>query len=139
RRRSRAHSRNASSSRSSVRSATSRLPSRASTREERSGGLAARKGIGITVWSLQRSARPTDGRDELMRRFVESARRAHIGTILNRAQTESELGDHVTAELCEVFEAEIAFILSGSVYDRRAGVGSHGLAPNEAMGRPGEG
>jgi PAS domain S-box-containing protein len=74
-----------------------------------------------------------------MRRFVESARRAQIVTILNRAQTESELGDRVTAELCEVFEAEIAFILSGSAYDRRRVVGSHGLDPNEVMGLLDEG
>ena len=34
----------------------------------------------------------TDGRDELLRRFVEAARRAQIVTIVNRARTEAELG-----------------------------------------------
>jgi PAS domain S-box-containing protein len=66
-----------------------------------------------------------------MRRFVEAARRAQIVTIVNRAQTEAELGDLVTAELCEVFEAEIAFILSGSEEGTPRVVGCHGLDSDE--------
>ena len=62
--------------------------------------------------SSLRSAPPTDERDGLRRRFVEAARRAQIVTIVNRARTEAELGDLVTAELCEAFEAEIAFVLA---------------------------
>jgi two-component system phosphate regulon sensor histidine kinase PhoR len=51
---------------------------------------------------------------------VEAARRAQIVTIVNRARTEAELGELVTAELCEAFEAEIAFVLG-----RRDGAGPH--------------
>jgi PAS domain S-box-containing protein len=76
------------------------------------------------------SALPTETHAELLRRFVESARRAQIVTIVNRAQTEDELGELVTAELCETFEAEIAFVLvdCGHRYDV---VGSYGLRPEE--------
>jgi two-component system, OmpR family, phosphate regulon sensor histidine kinase PhoR len=82
-------------------------------------------------WSL-RSAPPTDRRDELLRRFVEAARRAQIVTIVNRAQTEAELGELVTAELCEAFEAEVAFVLAGEDDGRAGVVGSYGLRPEEA-------
>jgi two-component system phosphate regulon sensor histidine kinase PhoR len=84
------------------------------------------------VSSLLRSARPTDGRDELLRRFVEAARRAQIVTIVNGAHTEAELGERVTAELCEVFEAEVAFVLAASDGGSRSIVGSYGLRPQEA-------
>jgi PAS domain S-box-containing protein len=84
------------------------------------------------VSSLPLSARPTDGHDELLRRFVEAARRAQIVTILNRAQTEIELGELVTAELCEAFEAEVAFVLAGWDDGSTSVVGSHGLRPEEA-------
>jgi PAS domain S-box-containing protein len=82
-------------------------------------------------WSL-RSAPPADGRDELRRRFVEAARRAQIVTIVNRAETEAELGELVTAELCEVFEAELAFVFARSD-DRGARiVGTYGVRSEEA-------
>jgi PAS domain S-box-containing protein len=80
---------------------------------------------------LLRSAPPTDAHAELLRRFVEAARRAQIVTIVNRAQTEHELGELVTAELCEAFEAEIAFVLVGAHDDRFDVVGSYGLRPEE--------
>jgi PAS domain S-box-containing protein len=83
------------------------------------------------VSSSLRSARSTDDRDELLRRFVEAARRAQIITIVNRAQTETELGDLVTAELCEAFEAEIAFVLACRDDDRPDIVGSYGLRNEE--------
>jgi two-component system, OmpR family, phosphate regulon sensor histidine kinase PhoR len=83
------------------------------------------------VSSSPRSVIRTDGRDELMRRFVEAARRAQIVTIVNQAQTEAELGGLVTAELCEVFEAEIAFVLACSDGTPRV-VGVHGLRTHEA-------
>jgi PAS domain S-box-containing protein len=76
------------------------------------------------------SAQRTDRRDELLRRFVEAARRAQIVTIVNLARSEAELGELFTAELCEAFEAEIAFVLVAS--DGRpapALVGAHGLTP----------
>ena len=82
--------------------------------------------------SLRRSAPPTDGNDELLRRFVEAARRAQIVTIVNGADTEAELGELVTAELCEVFEAEVAFVLAASDGGSLSIVGSYGLRPEEA-------
>ncbi|HSL65410.1 MAG TPA: histidine kinase dimerization/phospho-acceptor domain-containing protein, partial [Gaiellaceae bacterium] len=72
------------------------------------------------------SALPADVHDELLRRFVEAARRAQIVTIVNRARTEAELGDLVTAELCEAFEAEIAFLVAEDEDAWRV-VGGHGL------------
>ena len=82
--------------------------------------------------SLLRSARATDARDELLRRFVEAARRAEIVTVVNRAQTEAELGELVTAELCEAFEAEIAVVMAGWDDGPVSVVGSYGLRPEEA-------
>ena len=81
----------------------------------------------------------TDARDGLLRRFVEAARRAQIVTIVNRAQTEAELGDLVTAELCEVFDAEVAFILARSRDEPARVVGFHGLDSSEAAQLAGEG
>jgi PAS domain S-box-containing protein len=78
------------------------------------------------------SARPTDGRSELRRRFVEAARRAQIVTLVNRARTEAELGDLVTAELCEAFEAEIAFVVAYDDGGTPGVVGAYGLRPEEA-------
>ena len=82
--------------------------------------------------SLLRSAPSTDRRYELLRRFVEAARRAQIVTIVNRAQTEAELGELVAAELCEAFEAEIAFVLAGEDDGPAGVVGSYGLRPEDA-------
>src|SRR5262249_18647593 len=62
---------------------------------------------------------------------VEAARRAQIVTVVNRAQTEADLGELVTIELCEAFEAEVAFVLAGSD-DNLVVAGSHGLQPQEA-------
>ena len=81
--------------------------------------------------SSLRSAVRTDGRDELLRRFVEAARRAQIVTIVNQARTEAELGELVTAELCEVFEAEIAFVLACVDGSPRV-VGAYGLRSHES-------
>lgn len=77
------------------------------------------------------SAPRTDAQAELLRRFVEAARRAQIVAIVNRAETEDELGELVTAELCEAFEAEIAFVLVGCDDDGNAVAGSYGLRPEE--------
>jgi diguanylate cyclase (GGDEF)-like protein len=49
----------------------------------------------------------------LRRRFVEAARRAAIIGLVNAASTEDELARRFTDELCEVFDAELAFILDG--------------------------
>ena len=59
------------------------------------------------------SAPRTDGRGELRRRFVEAARRAQIVTLVNRARTEAELCDLVTAELCEAFAAVLLAPVTG--------------------------
>jgi PAS domain S-box-containing protein len=91
------------------------------------------------VLSSLHSARPTDGREELRRRFVEAARRAQIVSLVNRAPTEAELGDLVTAELCEAFEAEIAFVLALGGDGRPGVVGAYGLRPDEAERLPAQG
>jgi PAS domain S-box-containing protein len=78
------------------------------------------------------SAHRVDGRDELLRRFVEAARRAQIVTIVNTAASEAELGELFAAELCEALEAEIAFVLTeprgGGV---RTLVGAYGLTADQ--------
>jgi PAS domain S-box-containing protein len=84
------------------------------------------------VSSSSRSAHQTDPRDELLRRFVEAARRAQIVTIVNRARTEDELGELVSAELSEALEAEIAFVLALTADDRTGIVGTYGLSPEAA-------
>src|SRR3954471_19760123 len=99
----------------------------ASAHAEKSEGCGVRKEISITASSWLRSAPPPDDRDQLRRRFVEAARRAQIVTIVNRAQTEAELGELVTAELCEVFEAEIGFVLARSEDAAPHVVGAYGL------------
>jgi PAS domain S-box-containing protein len=91
------------------------------------------------VLSSQPSAPQTDGRVELRRRFVEAARRAQIVTLVNRAATEGELGELVTDELCEAFEAEIAFVLTlGDDHGPRI-VGAYGLRADEAKRLPAQG
>jgi two-component system, OmpR family, phosphate regulon sensor histidine kinase PhoR len=84
------------------------------------------------AWSSLHSARRPDRRDELVRRFVEAARRAQLVTIVNLARSETELGKLVTEELCEALEAEVAFVLAA----RDGGpvstvVGAFGLAPDQ--------
>jgi PAS domain S-box-containing protein len=77
------------------------------------------------------SAQPSERRDELLRRFVEAARRAQIVTIVNLARSEAELGELFTAELCEVFEAEIAFVLAERHGAAPTLIGAHGLTPDQ--------
>jgi PAS domain S-box-containing protein len=86
-----------------------------------------RKEIGTSVLSSLRSAERRDERDELLRRFVEAARRAQIVTIVNFARSEAELGELFTAELCEALEAEIAFVLAARDGGAATLVGAHGL------------
>ena len=91
-----------------------------------------RRETATTALSSLHSAQRPDGRDELLRRFVEAARRAQIVTIVNLAGSEAELGELFTAELCETFEAEVAFVLAAR--DGRAVpalVGAHGLTPDQ--------
>ena len=86
--------------------------SQARTPGERSDGSAERKETGTIASSWSHSAQGVNGRDELVRRFVEAARRAQIVTIVNLARSEAELGELFTAEICEAFEAEIAFVVA---------------------------
>jgi diguanylate cyclase (GGDEF)-like protein len=51
------------------------------------------------------------GEHSLRRRFVEVARRAEIVGLVNASTSEAELGRRFTEELCEVFDAEIAFVI----------------------------
>jgi signal transduction histidine kinase len=91
-----------------------------------------RRETATTALSSLHSVQRSDRRDELLRRFVEAARRAQIVTIVNLARSEAELGELFTAELCEAFEAEIAFVLASR--DGRAVpalVGAHGLTPDQ--------
>ena len=81
--------------------------------------------------SSLRSAHRTEARNELLRRFVEAARRAQIVTIVNSAGTEAELGALVTEELCEAFEAEIAFIVTRLGEGSPSLVGAYGVQPAE--------
>jgi PAS domain S-box-containing protein len=89
-----------------------------------------RKETGITASSSLRSADQVDLRDELLRRFVEAARRAQIVTIVNFARSEAELGELFTAEVCEALEAEIAFVLTARHGADTTLVGAYGLTSN---------
>jgi diguanylate cyclase (GGDEF)-like protein len=63
--------------------------------------------------------------ETLMRRFVEASRRAEVIALVNSARSEAEIGETVTAELCETFDAEVAFVLvarAGGVPPALAGV-----------------
>src|SRR5215204_2363224 len=93
------------SSRLSPHSASLRPQWRAPTHAERSGGSGVRKETGTIASSLLHSAHRVDRGDQLLRRFVEAARRAQIVTIVNSAASETELGELFTAELCEALEA----------------------------------
>ena len=93
-----------------------------------------RKETGTTALSSLRSAPLGDRDAELLRRFVEAARRAQIVTIVNLARSEAELGELFTAELCEAFEAEIAFVLAARDGEAvRTLVGAHGLTAEQRV------
>jgi PAS domain S-box-containing protein len=79
------------------------------------------------------SAPPTERRGELLRRFVEASLRARIVTIVNRAESERELGELITAELCEAFDAEIAFVAASGEDGACELVGAYGLRPGEVF------
>ena len=78
--------------------------------------------------------------DAVRRRFVEAARRAEIIGLVNRAASEEELGLAFTEELCEVFDAEIAFIAeeggSGRLTRAVAAVGIDPLIASATISRP---
>jgi diguanylate cyclase (GGDEF)-like protein len=89
--------------------------------------------------SRTQNGRPPVDRS-LRRRFVEAARRAEIVGLVNAATSEEDLGRRFTEELCEVFEAELAFLLDEGC-ERRAprAVGAVGASAEEfagLLGRP---
>ena len=49
--------------------------------------------------------------DGLLRRFLVASRRGEIVALINGAHLESDLGAVVATELCEAYDAEIAFVL----------------------------
>jgi two-component system phosphate regulon sensor histidine kinase PhoR len=63
---------------------------------------------------------------------VEASRRAQIVTLLNRAHSERELGELLTPELCEAFEAEVAVLLSAQDGGRMSIMGCYGLGSEQA-------
>jgi diguanylate cyclase (GGDEF)-like protein/putative nucleotidyltransferase with HDIG domain len=65
----------------------------------------------MSSWS-SRLAEGTAAQRDMLRRFVEASRRAEIVALVNSARTETELGEVVTAELCEAYDAEIAFVIA---------------------------
>ena len=50
--------------------------------------------------------------DVMLRRFVEASRRAEIVALVNSARAAPDLGETVCSELCEAFEAEVAFLVA---------------------------
>jgi HD-GYP domain-containing protein (c-di-GMP phosphodiesterase class II) len=47
----------------------------------------------------------------MRRRFIEASRRAEVIALVTAAQDEGELGRSLTEELCEAYDAEVAFLL----------------------------
>jgi PAS domain S-box-containing protein len=73
---------------------------------------------------------PLDG--ELLQRFLEASRRARIASLVNGAQSESELAELAVTELCEAYDAEIAIVLAaGEGSSAPRVLGSAGLARDE--------
>ena len=52
-----------------------------------------------------------DEHDGLLRRFLVASRRGEIVALINSAHLENDLGAVVATELCEAYDAEIAFVL----------------------------
>jgi diguanylate cyclase (GGDEF)-like protein len=82
------------------------MPSSPSPSADRESGAAGRAEGAPAERRRAESADST-----LRRRFVETARRAEIVGLVNAARTESELAIRFAEELCEVFDAEVAFVL----------------------------
>ncbi|HEV2769938.1 MAG TPA: EAL domain-containing protein [Solirubrobacteraceae bacterium] len=71
----------------------------------------------------------------LFRRFVEASRRAEIVTLVNSAESQPELGEVVSRELCEALEAEVGWVLTTRGDDEPAQVaGSIGLTSFQRAG-----
>jgi diguanylate cyclase (GGDEF)-like protein len=78
-------------------------------------------------WSLH-SAERQDTDAGMLRRFVEASRRAEIIALVNSVDSADELGDELTAELCEAFEAEVAFLLAARAEAPPVLIGATGLS-----------
>jgi hypothetical protein len=64
----------------------------------------------------------------MRRRFVEASRRAEIIAMVNEAHSEADVTAAVSAELCEAFEAEVAFVvIADARYDVPRFLGDLGL------------
>src|SRR2546430_2754020 len=79
---------------------------------ERSGASGGQRGTETMHSSSLPSPEIASSDDAMLRRFVEASRRAEIIALVNSARTEGELAEVVTAELCEAYEAEIAFLMT---------------------------
>jgi diguanylate cyclase (GGDEF)-like protein len=78
-----------------------------------------------SLWSRSRelsgeAGDEADAAATARRRFIEALRRAEIVTLVNAARSERELAQTIVEELCEVYEAEVAFLIDE---------GSGGVAP----------
>jgi putative nucleotidyltransferase with HDIG domain len=62
-------------------------------------------------WSSQSAEVGPSDYEAMRRRFVEASRRAEIIAMVNEATSEEEVVEAVCSELCEAFEAEIAFVV----------------------------
>jgi diguanylate cyclase (GGDEF)-like protein len=83
------------------------------------------------------SGSPSPGEDldtaTLLRRFVEASRRAEIIALVNSARTEADVAGVAVDELCEAFDAEIAFVVvTWPGYGTREAVGRLGLSAEQA-------
>jgi HD-GYP domain-containing protein (c-di-GMP phosphodiesterase class II) len=84
------------------------------------------------------SAETREERSELRimrRRFFEATRRAELITLINDAKDEGELGRGLAEKLCEVFDAEAAFIIdAGSGDAPRRLIATVGLQEQQGQG-----
>ena len=100
------------------------------TRARSAGSTARKETATMQSWSL-RSAERQDTDPTMLRRFVEASRRAEIIALVNSAGSDAELGEVVTAELCEAFEAEVAFMVAARAEAPPTIVGSMGLSKRQ--------
>ena len=63
-------------------------------------------------WSSRSPDSAAGDLDVMLRRFVEASRRAEIVALVNSARAATDLGETVCSELCEAFEAEVAFLVA---------------------------
>ena len=92
---------------------------------------AERRETEITQSSSPPSADTEAPEATMVRRFVEASRRAEIIALVNEAG-QNDLGERLSAELCEAFEAESAFVIAARAGGAPAElVGATGLTPEQ--------